>query len=230
MHLFLKESSRNGKRGESLCMIWTSGTNWTWTWTPTWTARWYLDISTIRLNAFHIYVHNCVRCIHQSTTPKQWSYVCSEDNPADYASRSVPASSLMHATWFTGPAFFYKPDGSEGDPKLTYELVNPESDTELRSEVSSYLTQSQKEGLNLTRFQRFSSMCSLTRAIATLIHIAKTYKQNDSSRCKRWHHCMFPQTPDELSQAIFIIIKAAQEASEITDISHTVCVQKQYAS
>ncbi|XP_034016983.1 uncharacterized protein LOC117502080 [Thalassophryne amazonica] len=49
------------------------------------------------------------------------------------------------------------------------------------------------------------------------------------STCKGWHHCTLPQTPDELSQARFIITKAAQEeffSSEIADLSRTQSVSR----
>ncbi|KAL1280079.1 hypothetical protein QQF64_014679 [Cirrhinus molitorella] len=34
---------------------------------------------------FYVYVHNRVQCIRQSSRPKQWHYVRTEENPADYA-------------------------------------------------------------------------------------------------------------------------------------------------
>lgn len=160
---------------------------------------------------FYVYVHNRVRRICQSTRPNQWFYVNTEDNPADHASRSVPASQLTKTMWFTGPAFLHKPNPSDTDTSRTFELVNPESDMEIRPEVSSFLTQTQNRGLTATRFQRFSCMRSLIRAIALLIHIASTFRHNQSSECKGWHHCNIPRTVGELSQARHIIIRAAQE-------------------
>ncbi|KAK7892056.1 hypothetical protein WMY93_024019 [Mugilogobius chulae] len=168
---------------------------------------------------FYVYVHNRVRRILQSTKPDQWFYVSSENNPADHASRSVPASHLTQTTWFTGPAFLYKSNPEPENAECTYELVNPETDADIRPEVSSYLTQTQGKGLTATRFQRFSSMQSLTRAIATLIHIVKSHKQNKSGECTGWHHCNLPRTPDELAQARAIIIKAAQEEFYSSDIA-----------
>lgn len=121
--------------------------------------------------------------------------------------------------WFTGPAFLHKPNPSDTDTSRTFELVNPESDMEIRPEVSSFLTQTQNRGLTATRLQRFSCMRSLTRAIALLIHIASTYRHNKSSECKGWHHCNLPRTLDKLSQARHIIIRVAKEdvfAKELT--------------
>lgn len=129
---------------------------------------------------------------------------------ADHASRSVPASHLTQTTWFTGPAFLRNLKLGHENIKETYELVNPEADSEIHAEVSSCLTQTQEKGF-VTHFKRFSIMQSLTRAIVTLIHIVKTYKQNKSGRCRGWHHFKLPRCPDELIQARHVITKAAQE-------------------
>lgn len=40
---------------------------------------------------FFVYVHNRVHRIRQTTSPEQWHYVSSEQNPADLATRSIPA-------------------------------------------------------------------------------------------------------------------------------------------
>ena len=57
---------------------------------------------------FYVYVHNRVQRIRQTTNPEQWHYVRTEDNPADIASRSVPASRLTQTMWFSGPTFLRK--------------------------------------------------------------------------------------------------------------------------
>lgn len=91
---------------------------------------------------------------------------------------------------------------------------------EIRPEVSSFLTQTQRRGLTAARFQRFSSMRSLIRAITLLIHVARAYRYNKGpSESRGWHHCNLPHTLDELSQVRHVIIRAAQEevfAQELT--------------
>ncbi len=59
---------------------------------------------------FYVYVHNRVQRIHQSSRPEQWHYVRTGENPADHASRSLPASCLPQtALRFTSPSFLRKP-------------------------------------------------------------------------------------------------------------------------
>lgn len=79
---------------------------------------------------FYVYVHNQVHRIRQSTSPEQCHYVISEQNPADLATRSVPASQLMDTIWFKGPDFLYilpEPETHE-----SFELIKPEVDPEIR--------------------------------------------------------------------------------------------------
>ncbi|KAJ8369941.1 hypothetical protein SKAU_G00099690 [Synaphobranchus kaupii] len=90
---------------------------------------------------FYVYVQNRVQRIHQSTRPGQWHYVATEHNPADHASRSVPASLLAESTWLTGPAFLYKPPEEHPGEQSSFELVNPELDVEIRPQPKDKLTE-----------------------------------------------------------------------------------------
>lgn len=160
---------------------------------------------------FYVYVHNRVRRIRQTTRPEQWHYVRTEDNPADHASRSVPPSLLAQTTWFTGPDFLLN-SPSKPETVQSFALVKPELDADVRPSVRSYATQLQEKGLSTERFQRFSSFNSLVRAIALLIHIARSCKLSASmDKCKGWHKCDLSRTPDELSQAKEVIMSAVQK-------------------
>lgn len=160
---------------------------------------------------FYVYVHNRVQHIRKTTRPKQWHYVRTEDNPADHASRSVPISCLAQTMWFMGPSFFSKPP-NQPEPVRSFDLVKPELDVEICPEVRSYATQLQEKCLSTEHFQRFSSFSTVVRAIALLIHIARSHKPSYSTeKCKGWHKCNLPRIPDELSQAKEVIIIAVQK-------------------
>lgn len=57
---------------------------------------------------FHTFVANRVQKIHLSTTPQQWRYVPTDQNPADHASRGLTVSELLSSDWFTGPKFLWE--------------------------------------------------------------------------------------------------------------------------
>lgn len=77
-----------------------------------------------------------------STQPEQWRYVPTEQNPADHDSRSVPAACLAATTWLSGPTFLCEPGTAvQEDKASSYDLVEPESDVEVRSKVKVLTTE-----------------------------------------------------------------------------------------
>lgn len=162
---------------------------------------------------FFVYVHNHVHRIRQTTSPEQWHYVPSEQNPADLATRSVAASQLMDTRWFKGPDFLHKP--SKPDMHEQFELIEPEKDVNVRTEVTVLATRIEAKLLTPERFQRFSTWKALLRAISFLIHQLRSHKSTSTSdasrlRCTGWHSCSKPRTPEELAAARRLIIETVQ--------------------
>lgn len=147
------------------------------------------------VKCFYVNVHNRVQRIHQSTKPEQWFYVPTEHNLADHVSRSVPASHLARTTWFSRPAFLHRQyKGLQEEPEF-FKLINPELDVKVRPEVSSFHTQVQGQNLTTDRFKRFSTWDALLRAVAFLIHVARSHKSADYVKeCRGWHRCKQPCT------------------------------------
>ena len=163
---------------------------------------------------FYVYVHNRVERIRQSSKPEQWHYVPSEENPADHASRALPASRLAQTNWFSGPPFLRSPPAGKAQTCKKFNLLEPENDTEIRPEVQTYSTYLNKDILTPGCFQRFSSIRSLLRGVAFLIHIARSCKQtNKNGECKGWHRCKHPRTPEELDQAMHVVLQATQRSA-----------------
>ncbi|XP_036007852.1 uncharacterized protein LOC118567265 [Fundulus heteroclitus] len=159
---------------------------------------------------FHVYVNNRVQRIKQSSLPDQWRYVPTEHNPADHGSRSVAAEKLGSNSWLCGPAFLLNHESLLPE-KGPFELVDPESDVEVRHNVTVLKTTTAPGALGSLRFERFSKWTSLIKAIAYLKHIAHSYKPKDGSSCSRWHLCKASLTDEALSQAEHIIIKCVQQ-------------------
>ncbi|XP_061675487.1 uncharacterized protein LOC133500603 [Syngnathoides biaculeatus] len=157
---------------------------------------------------FFVYVHNRVQRIRQTTSPQQWYYVPTNQNPADLATRAVPASWLTDTMWFTGPEFLHKPHQPE-TPR-SFELVDPEEDVDVRPQLTTLATSLRESELASERFQRFSTWEYLLRAVSFLIHQIRSHRTNSTVTCKGWHQCNQPRTPEELQAAKIVIIKAAQ--------------------
>ena len=58
---------------------------------------------------FHVFVANRVQQIRDSSSPSQWQYVRTEENPADEASRGVfPRNLVNNSHWLKGPPFLWE--------------------------------------------------------------------------------------------------------------------------
>ncbi|XP_064472786.1 uncharacterized protein LOC135387556 [Ornithodoros turicata] len=73
--------------------------------------------------------------------PEQWNYVFSEQNPADIATRMVPADRLAKTAWLTGPEFLSRTDVASAEKEHQgFALMSPEADAEIRPVVTSLAT------------------------------------------------------------------------------------------
>ena len=168
----------------------------------------YIYNETQRL---YVYVSNRVQRIRRSTQPDQWHHVPTELNPADHATRAIPAGLLKDTTWLTGPAFLTNPQQSLPKEDV-FEIADPGLDPEIRPQVSTLKTTSSNLQLGTQCFERSSSWKSLTRAVTCLIHVARLFKKASLSgprECKGWHYCQKTYTVDELSQSRYLIIRCA---------------------
>lgn len=178
----------------------------------------YIHNSTRR---FYMYVSNRVTRIRRSTHSDQWFYVPTDTNPADHATRPIPATQLLHSNWFSGPAFLYHDDSAETpDPNL-FSLVDPEAENEIRPEVTTLATKALETQLGSQHFERFSSWSTLSQTIARLIHVASSFKgQADDAGKKGWK--CFKGTPSisELSKAKAVIIRSVQHEAFQDELKH----------
>lgn len=168
---------------------------------------------------FYVYVHNRVERIRRSTQTNQWHYVPTHLNPADHATRGLPADHLSSSTRLSGPPFLT--DSGQGQIlEVPFEPISPEQDTELRPEVVSCATSLSKGTLGAARFERFSSWSRLLKAIARLLHIVTSFKAAPESACHGWHKCDKNIAEEQLQQAKAIIIGAVQNEVYADDIRH----------
>lgn len=175
---------------------------------------------------FYVYVNNRTQRIRRSTQPQQWRYVSTQHNPADHATRSVPAAHLKNTTWFSGPAFISQPKQTPLKADV-FELVDPEEDKEIRPQVTVLASVAQDGRLGSQRFERFSSWKTLNRAISGLRHIACHFKEtskHSTGNYKGWHRCEKSHTVEELSRSKKIVIRAVQEETYAEEIQ---CIRTQ---
>ena len=114
---------------------------------------------------FHMYVANRVEKIRQSSTPEQWHYVPTDENPADHASRGLTVEQLTESDWFRGPAFLWEP----GLSPTTESYKLPADDKEIKVTVRA-VTSAESRDFSLESIARkFSCLAKLTSALGALI-------------------------------------------------------------
>lgn len=151
---------------------------------------------------FHVFVANRIERIKQSTDPRQWDHVKSEDNPADYASRGLMAKELIASDWFTGPAFLWQSAVIGGDVKVGEVAAD---DPELKG-AHALSTHSKEKGSLLNRLQKFSEWGRVVKAIARLKRHAKIIKGLKARTCEE-------TSLEERKEAELTIIQMVQESA-----------------
>jgi len=101
-----------------------------------------------------------------------------------------------------------------------YDLVDLEVDPEIRPQVISCLTAVPTRFWTPGRFERFSSLNKLIRAITQLSHISQSFSHlTKEPTCSGWHLCSL--TTEELEKARIVILKSVQNVAfpeELNDI------------
>ena len=161
---------------------------------------------------FYVYIANRVEIICKISTPDQWKYVKSSNNPANLATRGLQAKDLTELEWLDGPAFLRNVTDDTSILEPVQAIINP-GDPEVCKGVKSHVTNvkpQESRTLGEDVFRKFSSWQSLRRAIAVLITKARLFKQRNAVGKAPQHEPNQRLTPRVLSQASKIIIKAAQ--------------------
>ncbi|XP_071368507.1 uncharacterized protein [Centroberyx affinis] len=140
--------------------------------------------------------------IRKSTRPEQWHFINTEHNPADHGTRPVPAALLKDTNWFSGPAILRKHDRNAPSQPESFEIVEPDSDAEVRPLIATFATKASEMSLGSHRFKRFSSWKLLTRGITKLIQKVKSCSGAPEAGT---------QKADEFMQARTVIIRSVQQ-------------------
>lgn len=124
---------------------------------------------------FHTFVANRVALIRDGSSPCQWRYIQSKQNPADDVSRGLTADALLGSSrWLLGPEFLMKTEDHWPKCTETLERISDE-DPEVKKEAKAGGA-SQKEHPKLVEgmMKRFSSWHKLKKFIAWVLR----YKEN----------------------------------------------------
>ncbi|XP_033759513.1 uncharacterized protein LOC117341759 [Pecten maximus] len=153
---------------------------------PLETIRYHSDSKVVlgyiynKTRRFYNYVANRVERILQSTRSDQWSYVSTNKNPADQATRtSVTADKLDLSMWLQGP----NPVCEDSETEKT--LIDPDIDKEVRPEVVITSRKTSVEKNFSERFNKFSSWQRLSSGIAALKRAIRTSPTKPQILCDK---------------------------------------------
>lgn len=122
---------------------------------------------------FYTYVRNRVDRIRKSSSPEQWGYVPTAQNPADEPTRSISAGSLQESKWLNGPSGSFSRQAEESYQE--FPLVDPDEDKEIRTLKTDLVDHVAEKTRPLSdHFEKFSTWKSLTRAFHTLIGFVRS--------------------------------------------------------
>ncbi len=93
------------------------------------------------------------------------------------------------------------------------------SDAEIHPVVSLHITQASKGQLGVKRFECFSSLSCLIRAVACLLHTAHFFAHStEEDSCKEWHLCKKGSTSEDQKKARRLVIKSVQHEAYSEEI------------
>ena len=183
-----------------------------------------------RTRRFYMYVSNRVARIHSVSSPEQWSYVPTHQNPADRATRgSLPDVRVSLDIWLQGPVHLLSPtEPVLSGEKEPYILVAPDEDPEVKPEVTTLLSNTESTPRPvIERYTKFSSWDKLVGAVSTLRHVSNSFKK--SSDCSGWHQCKETGAVIYRKETEHMILKQSQEQAfprERVALSNTASLPK----
>ena len=165
-----------------------------------------------RTRRFYTYVSNRVAQIHAFSSPAQWSYVPTEKNPADAATRSsfMKGGETLER-WHSGPTYILS---EESKPKTPDEflLQSPEEDKEIRPEIVVRTTNVETRFAPISDvFERFSTWKGLVAAFSVLKHIARTYANGRREKSSVRQICKESSSPAALKDAEKFVLTELQK-------------------
>ncbi|XP_071488838.1 uncharacterized protein [Diadema antillarum] len=104
-----------------------------------------------------------VQQIRERTSPDQWHYISTDQNPADYASRGLTADQIRNVRWFQGPSFLWEKNLEVKDITCDLKIGDPEV------KAINLTARSIPEPLDLLqRLARISTWSMMIRVLARL--------------------------------------------------------------
>ena len=152
-------------------------------WTDSTTVLRYIQNKYSR---FHTFVANRLAIIHDGSSPEQWRYVRSADNPADDVT-----SGIQSKRWLNGPNFLMEDDSHWPAPPLALQEVTEEDPEVRRARATACTTVSVKESVKhpVERLVlHYSKKRSLLRGLAWIVRFIESLNEGAEEKERATAH------------------------------------------
>lgn len=165
-------------------------------------------------SSYQTFVANRISAIQELSIAEQWRHVKSKENPADIISRGLSPSNLAASTlWFYGPIFLHGREELWPTTMVnTLTIAANEHDMELKRVTTVAITDETSTDI-IYKIQHNGSFRTLQRVMAYMLRfINRTRRINQ--------HCEPHLTPQELEQALIVIIRGMQRSDFEADLKN----------
>ncbi|XP_071811289.1 uncharacterized protein [Apostichopus japonicus] len=165
---------------------------------------------------FKVFVANRVQQIRDHSSPEQWRYVSTTDNPADAASRGLTAVQLTcESNWFTGPSFLWEKDIPNAPQRLP-EIIS--TDQELaNAQVLITRFDNSPSFFEPERLNHISNWYRAKQAVALCLKLKSRLRLRNDSKIQSAP--LYRQlTADDFIQAELEIVRAVQRGYFVSEI------------
>ena len=165
---------------------------------------------------FHVFVANRVQQIRDNSTPDQWKYIETKENPADESSRGLFPRDLIDSRWLNGPPFLWQRELPNRNDDVNLD-ISPDDPEVKKVQVLATGARHERMATISERLEYFSDWHRAKRAVAACmkaslqqspkkpLHAAKkTSKEKDISTYRS-------PSVDEMRKAEQAILKSLQE-------------------
>ena len=166
----------------------------------------YTDSSTVlyyihsEKSRFPVFVANRVNQIRDFTSPKQWKYVSTSENPADIASRGITARKIVSSDlWYNGPTFLRADEITWAQQPEQFSNIE-----NLEDECIHVVSTKCNDGIESVRqlIHHYSSWHKLKKAVALYRRFIQFLQAKDTRKCS--------YSVTELEEAERVLVKFVQ--------------------
>jgi hypothetical protein len=139
-------------------------------WTDSTTVLHYIENETAR---YHTFVANRVNLIREGSTPNQWHYIKSADNPADDCSRGLSVADFLKCErWHKGPPFLWKQESQWPKSKLENSAELSSVDPEVK--VATTVVKAEESPDSIDKLLNYySNWHDLKKAVGWILRVRK---------------------------------------------------------